>query len=227
MSETETQAQSQTQVLDLDMIDTALLPEDIEINPDANPFAAPPPPDDGTHRVKLAVVDNSFEHSQTRPDNNGNRRAFIKFKVTGTILDEGSKNNNKRVFDNVNTLTFDGKSYLGGILIAALGGTPEAKAQIGAIKNYVELAKAAKRILAGEPIVRVVTKWVAQRKITDASGKEKDKYEVVKSGQKSFAKINPADPNSDHNPVFFDSKTGTEVKAQAVVQEYMPDAGAA
>lgn len=220
MTETE-QKQSQSVKVNLDDLDGSLVQEVVVINPDANPFAAPPPPDDGTHRVRLTVVDDSWEHSETKPNKSGVSTAFIKFKLSGQIIAEGSKNNNKRVFDSVNTLVFDGKSRLAGILVAALGGTPEAKATVGSVKNYVDLAKLAKRVLSGEPIVRVVTKWRAQRKVEETS-----KYETVLSGQKNFPRVNPADPNSEYNPVLQDKKSGSEIRANAEIQEYLPDVGA-
>ncbi len=203
--------------VDLDSLDSNLVQEKIEINPDVNPLEAPPPVSDGIHRVRLQAVDESWEHSETKKDKAGNARSFIKCKVTGVVLAEGEKDNNKRLFINVNTLVFDGKSLMAYILIKALGNTPAAKEEIAKITNYVDLAKKFKAVLATEPIVKVSTKWKAQRKTTDANGK--DKYETIITGQKNF----PSDGQGGYRHVIQDKKTSTEVAAQAEVQDYFED----
>jgi hypothetical protein len=207
--------------IDLDAQDFSALPEEININTDINPLEAPPPVDDGVHRVKLILDNNSFEQRETKENKQGNKTTFIMVKFSGQVLAEGTRNNNKRVFNLVNTLVFDGKSEMGYIIRKALGDTPEAKASVEGIKNYGQLATAFRDTLAAEPIIRVETKWVAQRKVSEEG--KKDKYETVLSGQKNFPLIDPKDPGKGHRHVIVDPKTKTEIAAQAVIQDYFAD----
>ena len=214
--------------IDLDSLDETLVQEVVEINPDANPLEAPPPIDDGVHRVKLSIMDSGWQHSETKEDKSGNKRAFLKTRIMGVVLAEGTSNNNKRVFDNVNTLVFDGKCRMAYILISALQfdgkmTEAEAKEKVGKITNYVELSKAFAACLAGEPVVKVPTKWTAQRKLAGEGKGGSDKYETIKSGQRNFPPVNPKDPSKGFMHVIHDSKTDSDVAAQAVIQDYFPD----
>jgi hypothetical protein len=207
--------------INLDELDAGLIQEEISINPDINPLEAPPPVNDGVARYKLILQDDSWEKRETRENKQGNKTTFIMVKFSGQNLMEGTPDNNKRVFNMVNTLVFDGKSEMAYILRMALGDTAEAKAYVAGFKNYGELAKAFKEVLSGNPIVRLETKWVAQRKV-EVEG-QKTKYETVKSGQRNFPMVDPKDPSKGYKHVITDPKTGTEIAAQAVIQDYFPD----
>lgn len=206
--------------IDLDAQDFSTA-EEISINTDINPLEAPPPVDDGVHRVKLILDNSSFEQRETKENKQGNKTTFIMCKFSGQVLADGTRNNNKRVFNLVNTLVFDGKSEMAYIIRKALGDTPEAKAQVEGLKNYGQLATAFRDTLASEPIIRVETKWVAQRKVSEEG--KKDKYETVLSGQKNFPLVDPKDPSKGHRHVIVDPKTKTEIAAQAVIQDYFAD----
>lgn len=210
------------QNLNLDDIDSSLIEETIEISADANPLAAPAPVDDGVHRVKLAVVENSWEGKETRPNKTtGNSQAYISCKVTGTVIAEGTKNNNKRLFENLNTLVFDGKSVMGYILLQVWGGKDNAQARhkLEQLKNYVDLAKEFKKILSSEPIVKVSTKWVARY---NAGDKDDPDYKTALSGQKNFPMLKPGSPEAGFNHIV-QVKNHGEASAQAVIQDYFPD----
>lgn len=207
--------------VDLDSIDGSLIAESIEINVEANPLEAPPPVQDGVARYKLLLQDDSWEQRETKENKQGNKTTFLMVKFSGQNIMEGTQDNNKRVFNIVNTLVFDGKSEMAYILIKALGDTAEAKQFVGGLKNYVELAKAFKDVLKGEPIIRIETKWVAQRKV-EVEG-QKTKYEPVLSGQRNFPPVDPKDLSKGYRHVIVDPKTKTEVAAQAVIQDYFAD----
>jgi len=205
---------NQVQTIDLDTLDAGLVQEHVEINPEANPMAAPPPPDDGIYRVKLIAGD-SWDHKETKKNKAGESRAYLATQFSAQILADGTQNNNKRVFGRVNTLTFDGKNEMAYILIQVYGGTPEAKARVTQLDNYVKLAQAFKAALAGEPVIRLSTKWVARY---NAGTKEEPDYKTAKSGQKNFPQL----ANGTFNHIIDVPKFG-EVAAQAVIQDYFPD----
>jgi hypothetical protein len=205
--------------INLDDLDASLVEEKIAIDPELNPMDAPPPASDGIHRVRLVLDTDSWSNKETKPMKDGGRRAFLTCKGYGVILAEGTPDNNKRLFFNVNTLVFDGKCEMAYILQMALGNTPEAKESVRKLENYVELAKAFQRVLAGEPVVRAESQWVARY---NAGDKDKPDYKTVKSSQKNFPLIDPKDPSKGHRHVI-DVKGFGEVTAQAVIQNWFPD----
>lgn len=201
--------------VDLDNIDSSLVEESIVLNPDANPMEAPPPVDDGTHRVKLIGADD-WTNKDTRPNKNGESTSYLTTQFSGVVIAEGTKNNNKRIFGRVNTLVFDGKSEMAYILLQIYGGkaNPEARAKVEALKNYVDLAKAFRNAIAGEPIIRVSTKWTARY---NAGTKEAPEYKTALSGQSHF----PSDGAGGKIPVVSVKGVG-EVRAVAEIQDYFP-----
>ena len=205
--------------IDLDSLDAGLVQEVVNINPDVNPLEAPPPVDDGTHRVKLLLDTQSWEHKETKENKNGESRSYLTCRLSGQVIAEGTKNNNKRVFPRaVNTLVFDGKSVMGFILLQVWGGAknPEARAKVAELNNYVKLAQAFKGALASEPIIRVKTGWLAQ--YNDGT-KEEPKYKTVLSGQRNF----PSDGNGGYRHVIQHKQSGQELSAHAQVLDYFPD----
>lgn len=200
--------------IDLESLDGSVVQETITIDGDVNPLAAPAPVDDGTHRAKLIFKDDSVEQKEIqRGANKG--KPFINMQFSAQVLEEGTRNNNKRVFGRVNTLVFDGKSEMAYIIRMALGDTPEARQYITSLNNYVDLAKAFKQVLSGEPAVGITTQWVASRKVEDKNGNTV--YEVFIRGQKNF----PPDGNGGWQHVVIDKKTGQEVSAQVEIKAYL------
>jgi hypothetical protein len=207
--------------VDLDTLDSSLVEEKVELNPDANPMEAPPPVDDGVHRVKLVLDPASWTHSETKANKSGEKRSYLSCQFYGVVIAEGTKNNNKRLFGRVNTLVFDGKSEMAYILLQVYGGkdNAEARAKIAALDNYVKLAQAFKQALAGEPIVKVSTKWVARY---NAGTKDEPDYKTALSGQANFPAVDPKDPSKGKRHIINVPKVG-EVAAQAQIQDYFPD----
>lgn len=207
-------------VVNLDELDASLVAEDIELNPDANPMEAPPPVDDGIHRIKLMVDSTSWMQKETKPGKDGDKVPFLSCKIQGVVIAEGTPNNNKRVFDSLNTITFGGKNRMAYILLQALGGKddPQARATVEGLKNSVALAKEFQRVMAGEPIIRVSTKWIAKH---NAGTKDKPEWKTAKSGQKNFQMVDPNDPSKGYLHII--NVAGNEVTAVAVPQDYFPD----
>ena len=205
------------QKIDLDNIDSSLVEEKVELNPDANPMEAPPPVDDGTWRVKLVGADD-WTPGDTKPNKNGESRAYLKTKFSGIVIAEGTPNNNKRVFQNVNTLSFDGKSEMAYILLQIYGGkgSAQARKKIEDIKNYVDLAKAFRTAIAAEPIIKIKTKWSARY---NAGTKDAPDYKVYLSGQSNF----PSNGAGGKLNVVSVKGAG-DISAQANIEDYFPDA---
>lgn len=204
--------------VDLDTLDSTLVQEEIELNPDANPMEGPPPVDDGIHRVKLLLDSGSWEMKETRPNKNtGEKRTYYACKFSAAVVSEDA-NNNRRLFARVNTLTFDGKNVMAYIILQRLGGSKveEARKYVESIKNPLDLAKAFTAALAGEPIIKVSSKWVAS--YNDGTQAE-PKYKTALSGQRNFPKV----PGTDRYNHVTNVKGHGEVAAQAVIQDYFPD----
>lgn len=202
--------------VDLDNIDSSLIAENIELNPDANPMEAPPPVDDGTHRVKL-IGATDWNQKDTKPNKNGETTTYLATQFSGVVIAEGTKNNNKRVFGRVNTLVFDGKSEMAYILLQIYGGknNPEARAKIEALTKFTDLAKAFRNAIAGEPIIKISTKWTARY---NAGTTEAPDYKTALSGQSNF----PSNGQGGKNHIFNVKGVG-DVAAQAAIQDYFPD----
>jgi len=202
--------------VNLDDIDASRVEEQVILNPDANPMEAPPPVDDGTWRVKLVGADD-WTPGETKKNKNGETREYLKTKFSGIVIAEGTPNNNKRVFVNVNTLSFDGKSEMAYILLQILGGknNPQARQAIEGIKTYVDLARAFRTAIAGEPIIKVKTKWTARY---NAGTREEPDYKCHISGQASF----PSNGSGGRLNIVSVKGAG-DVSAQAEVTEYFPD----
>lgn len=210
----------QTQKISLDELDSRLVEEKLELNPDANPMEAPPPVSDGGHRVKLVLDASSWEKKKTNPAKDGSQKDYLSCRAYGVVVDDGV-DLNKRVFLNLNTLAFDGKSQMGYILLQAWGGknNPEAVKAYKELENYVELAQAFQKTLAGEPIIRVETQWQARY---NAGDKDKPDYKTAKSGMKNFPLNDPKDVSKGYRHIV-DVRGSGEVSAQAVVKEFFPD----
>lgn len=215
MSE-ETAVQNAATKVDLDQIDSSLIEEVIELNPDANPMEAPPPVDDGTWRVKLTGA-SDWNTKDTNAKAGREPQTYLSTQFSGQVIAEGTPNNNKRVFGRVNTLVFDGKSEMAYILLQIYGGknNPAARAKVEALKKFTDLAKAFRDAVAGEPIIKVVTKWKARY---NAGTKEAPDYKTALSGQSNF----PSDGKGGRLHVVNVKGVG-DVAAQAEIQDYLPD----
>lgn len=203
--------------VDLDLLDDAAVEEEIDINTEVNPLDEPNPVEDGVHRVKVIAATNGAWQAKSWTDKkSGEEHPFLVAKFSLQVLDEGV-DFNKRIFPTaITTIAFDGKNEMAYILLNIYGGDDAAKARIKTLNNYVKLGKAFKEALAGEPIVRVTTKWVAQYK-TGEQKKGKDVYRTALSGMRNFKKR--PDGTFDPNTV----TKGSEVRARAEVIAYGPD----
>jgi hypothetical protein len=203
---------------DLDSLDETLIQETIEINPEVNPLAAPPPFDAGVYRAKLSVVDNSFGKKYTKENKKtGMTQPFIFCRIKAEIVAPGTNVDGRVVTEYVNTLVFDGRSVMAYVLQNIWGNTPEAKERVRQIQNYVELAKLFRSTLAGEPFVRIKSDWSAQYNI---GTQEEPNYKTVLTGQRNFPPLKDGGVNHLVN-----IKGMGEVAARSVIVDFLPDSG--
>lgn len=203
----------ETQEIDLDLLDADLIEETIDIDPDANPMEGPLPVADGVHRVKL-IAGEGWKHKEST-FKDGSVHPFIVANFSAQVIDEGV-DFNKRIFPMpITTLVFDGKSEMAYILTAIYGGDDAAKQKVKTLNNYVKLGQAFKAALAGEPIVKATSKWVAKYK--DGVKNGKDVYKTALSGMKNF----PKNPKGQHIPTV--NVKGNEVTARAEIIAYAAD----
>lgn len=211
----------------LDDADANLIQEEVNIDTDANPMEAPPPPDDGTYRVTLKLkepVSDAFQLKSVQSGNSAGKQ-YISADFNAQILAEGTRNNNKLLFGKENTLTFDGKNKLAYILLQLYGGSKneQAATYVKSLKTPSDLAKAFKAALLKEPKLRVKTKWNSSY---NAGTKEEPDYKTFKNGQANHPQ-NAAGVPKHINEVTFQDASGDvqslEVTARAQIVDYLPD----
>ena len=178
--------------------------DNIDIDPDKDPFEKAPPPPDAWHRAKVTIKEGArgFQSKTTKPKPGSSRpaQAFLSCELNFQIVAPGEYFDNLRPRPKyVNTLVFEGKSEMGAILTAALAGVygnvDQAKAEVREIKSPTALAKRFAEVLAGEPEVAILTQWQAQYD----SGEVKDGravYVTAARGQKAF----PTDGKGGYKP---------------------------
>lgn len=211
---------SEDNKVSLDELDATLVEDKIEINTDANPMESPAPVADGIHRMKLVIDEKSWVQKETKEGKNGQKTSYLGCKYYAVCIDPGP-NENKRVFGQVNTLVFDGKSEMGYIILQALGGKNNAGAAeaVKGLDNRLKLAKAFQQCLASEPIVRIETKWSARY---NAGTKEEPDYKTYLSGMKGFPLVDPKDPSKGYKHLV-NVKGAGEISAQAQIEDFFPD----
>ncbi len=174
------------------------------------------PMDDGEHECTAKMAERGIEVKPRKTVDGVEKPAFLMVNVQFTTLDDGSGKPSQTCFDNPNSVVFTTQtgqrtSRLH-VFLDALG-APFQGSNLQELKDWTE------QTLAQNPRVGVRTKWEAQIE-TDKSGK--DKYKVVKAGQKNFPQMKDAEgnPTGEYNPVVTDPQTGKEATARAQVQGY-------
>lgn len=182
--------------VEVDINDLQLADEQVDVNPEADAFAGPPPPDDGDHLVKLSLGRKKVQQGKDRGG-----RTYYMVDTTGKIQ-PGDKFEGRLTFDLVSTMVMQGSgtSKMVGVL-KALGETVSARVSI------VDLTRTYVNILSGEPSVIQVTQW---------RGYCADCEKNVLRGQKRF----PQNPDGSHRHQLDCPKCGSMVTASADVVAY-------
>lgn len=208
-------ADEEIKMIPIDFNDMGLESESLEgFDPSADAHAFPPPPDDGTHRVKLS-------RPPDRPWK-ALKNAAGKITRVGTSLRADSMEEQKyTLFDHrVSTMVMrNGGCAVGDIIRAITGALAKAK-------DHLELAKELDSLLMGTPIVRVNTRWEAScqdcKDISKRTGKEFN--HVIKRGQTHFK---PLKAQTNGKPAYNHEIECDGCKvivgAQATISAYMPD----
>lgn len=181
----------------------------VEVDPNKDAFAAPPPPKDGTHLVRLGYgSDDPEKRWQRRKDKNGNQ--YYATKLMAKIIAPGEEDDNKVVFDGfVSTMMRQGTSRVIGVL-QALGH------DVGTITSHLDQVKALDNLLAGEPTCNIETEWEAQFNTGEKDDNGKDIYKRMKKGMKNF----PSDANGVYQHILESPVDGSDVSAQARIIRY-------
>jgi len=193
----------------LDINDMSLVDEEpIEIDPEADAFATPTPPPDGTHIVKLKLFrqgsgDSGFTIAK---DKNGNE--YIQARLESRVVAEGTKYNNMPVFDRVNTIVLQSTSTcsMAGVLKALRVAVPSRISKR-------DLAKTLAAVLEGEPLVKIETQWQIREEQDDG------KWRTILKGMKRFPP--KKDVSGNVVPGEFEHIVDGSA-AQATVLRYLP-----
>jgi hypothetical protein len=188
----------------LDINDPSLEVENLDINPEADAFAFPPPPPDNTYRAKLKSK--QVNNAPFEPKKAKNGTLYLYTAIEARIIDPAGKQDDWPVFDNfVSTMVMEnsGTSRVAGILKALGQPVPARTSHKDLIQRLID-------VLAGEPEVQITTMWEGYCETCDKT--------VVK-GMKRFPKA--ADGDS-HQANMACPKDGTEVRAQARIVKYQP-----
>lgn len=187
----------------IDLNNLPFQPESLEVDPDKDQFQSPPPPDEGTFRVKLKQkeTDGSL---WVQGEGKKNHKRYLKTQIEARIIQPDGKFDNWPVFDNfVSTMVMEnqGTNKIVGILKALGHEVPRSTTD-------VDLAKRLTEVLAGEPEAQVTVQWEGYCEVCDKT--------VIK-GQKRF-------PAGKH--ITECSKDGAQVTAQARIVKYLPPVAA-
>lgn len=182
----------------IDLNNLPFEPESLEIDPDKDQFAAPPPVEEGTFLAKLSQkeVNGSL---WVRGESKKHKR-YLQTAIEARIIQVEGKYDNWPVFDNfVSTMVMEnqGTNKIVGIL-KALGH------EVPRTTNDVDLAKKLTEVLAGNPICKITVGWEGYCEVCD---------KTVLKGQKRW----PAGRHVTECP-----KDGATVTAQPRVLKYLP-----
>jgi len=182
-------------------VNTLELSEQLDIEAGVDAFAPMVPPPDGIYLASLRLGRDGWKQGQSKSG-----QTFLMAAVDAVIAADGALYDGQVVFDNASTMVMrSGRSRVDGILEAA--GRP-----IHGSITVSNLAKLFNSFLAGDPQVKVETKWRAYCAACNRT---------VKSGSKSF----PINGKGQPSPVVECPQCHAEVTAQAKIVRYLPLGG--
>ena len=195
----------------VDLNDLSLIDESVTINPDADAFAGPPPPDDGEHRVKLSLGTGGVTGGTiSRGESKG--KPWYQIHIQGKIQ-PGDPFEGRLTFNRASTMVFNGTSEVVGIL-KAVGETVSVR------ESTLDLLRRLKARLDSEPEVIQKTQWTAYcadcKAEFDTNPKKGKKGGIVLRGQNRF----PQNGNGKHNHQIECPNCGSLVTAGCEVVAY-------
>jgi len=136
----------------IDLNDLSLQDELVDVNPDADAFAGPPPPDDGDHRVKLSLGPSKVTGG-TIGKGEQKGKPWYQIELQGRIQ-PGDSFEGRIMFNRASTMIFNGTSEVIGVL-KAIG------EQVSARESVLDLLRRLKARLESEPECIMRTQWTA------------------------------------------------------------------
>lgn len=202
----------------IDINDISLATEEVEVDDKADAFLTPPPVPDGIHLTKLKLMGNPGQQWQGQPSRDDpSKLGYLFCGIEARVIAEGKPYDGNPVFDNyVSTMIMQssGTCRVAGILREGL------KVRVPTRLKHQELAQMLNTALAGEPQVRVETRW--EGFCDTCPGRRGKTGKVILRGMKKFPQKKEGAP---HLHVIECPKCGTEVTAQARIVRYLPAAG--
>lgn len=197
---------------EVDINDLQLVDEQVDINPEADAFAGPPPPDDGDHVVKLSLGPRKVQQGK---DKQG--RVYYMTHVQGKVQ-PGDKFEGRVTFHNPSTMVMQGTGTSAVVGVLKALGEP-----VSAREGVVDLTRRLVNRLAAEPAVTQTTQWTAFCKsckddYDNSGGKRGKKNGIVLRGQRNF----PQDGNGGHRHQVECKNCGDLLTANADVMAYKP-----
>ena len=173
--------------VEVDLNNLELADEQVDVNPDADAFSGPPPPDDGDHRFKLKLGPRKVQQGEIGKGVDKGKK-FYMVHVQGQISDPQDKHNGRTAFDNVSTMVMQGNGT--SRIVGALKSLGET---ISVRESILDLARRFKARLDGEPEVTWQTQWTAFCKTckeeADRGSKKVPKNGIILRGQKNFPQL--------------------------------------
>jgi hypothetical protein len=184
---------------------------EMEIDPDADAFAAPAPPDDGTYAVKLRLNKRgAIEQTVTGPNSKNPGTPYWRVNLELEIVDPDGPFDGRKLFDSPTTINQanTGTNAIAGVL-------KELGVAVPPRPTDVELVRLLGQQLLTEPSIGVKGRW-------EAGYKSEDGWKTVVRGQKNFPPILKDGEVVGYQSSFDDETTeGNTVNAQFSIQRYL------
>lgn len=200
----------------IDINDLSLTTEEVTVDEDADAFQMPPPAPDGIHRAKLKFQGTGMPWSAQPDRSDSSKIGYLFCGIEARIIAPDKPYDNNPVFDGyVSTMIMQssGTCRVAGV-VRALGG------KIPSRTTHQGLAKILNDLIAGEPQVRIETRWEGY--CETCPGRRGKTGKVVLRGMKKFPE---KDGKIKH--VVECKSCGTEVTAQARIVRYLSVEGGA
>lgn len=206
------QVEEKVKPAQIDLNDLSLQDEQIDLNPDADAFAGPPPPDDGEHLVKLSLGKSGVTGG-TISKGEMKGKKWYQVEIVGKIQ-PGDKFEGRMTFNRVSSMIFNGTSEVVGVLKAIGEGVTSRESTLDLLRRLTAR-------LNGEPDALQKTQWVAFCKdclddYDNSGGKRGRKQGIVLRGQNRF----PQEADGRHRHQIECPNCGSLVTARAEVVAY-------
>jgi hypothetical protein len=198
----------------VDLNDLQLADEQVDLNPDADAFAGPPPPDDGDHLVKLSLGKGGVT-TGTISKGESKGKPWYQIEIVGKIQSPDPFEG-RLTFNRAGTMVFNGTSEVVGVLKAIRETVSPRETVVGLLRRLNDR-------LVSEPTCVQKTQWTAYcadclEEFKSTNGQRGKKNGIVLRGQNRF----PQENGGKHRHQIECPNCGTLVSARADVVAYRP-----